>query len=606
MGTLLLAAILALHVFFARGLLYLAGEKRWSIAFAFSFASLIATSALIGRYTSDLVIAASWSGVIAGAGVALIWRRGPRAPPEPRPSARVDGWAIAIAALGLVLVVWTALHGCFWDESNSHFGLVLSVARGVIPAEHPLFPGEPFRYHYGFDVLAGLVRAFVGLGAEGSIDAAAIACYLLLLALGANVGAELGGRRGASLALVLAPLGSGLLQVFLFRDFGAMELSWSALPSSWADSTPPPVISNFFQHPQGLGMPLSLAVLLLWSAPHRRSKRTIGAVLLGLLSLAQIVFFSVLGLALGVSVLARAVRERNIRSAAIDLVSLLGSLAIAVSLGGFFAPGARSEQLLQFKGYFNEPILTVVLHHVVLFGLPILALPIAALRLKEEPRDLRLLLLVASFVGFFVPNTINYEWSWDIVKFFGVGAFFANLLLADAMARFWRPKLALPLIAIATGTAWFWLARVSFLDGKMGITALHFPPPAPIAVAVGERLDRMIGPRDRVLSTNMDLSMGAGLLTPGFDWRALGASFIMDRARVDRLRMHLDRARRDLSPEDLAALETKIVVLGPGDIASLSDVGRKALQDNLRFEHLFDVSEGYERRSVYRVVDPDP
>lgn len=610
-GWLLLIVLAAIVFVTAKGLLYLAGERRASIAVAASFAILIALPVWIGRLTHHLPWALFFTGLVCLALLHFVWRAAPPITLPPRePRVRPEWWAAALAILGLFLMSWAALGGHFWDEFNAHFGVTNALARGVFPAEHPQFPGEPFRYHYGFDVLAAIPRSATNCCVERAIDLAGIACYALLLWLAFDVGVELGGRRGGSLALVLAPLGSGPLQIFLFREFGAMELSWSVLPASWSQSTPPPVISNFFQHPQGLGMPISLAVLLLFSglkslAPQLRFRRALaGASLLGVLSISQIVFFGVMGLALGLVIVARTIRSRDLKDGALQIGLLLGALLLAFALGGFLAPGPRTEEMITVgKTFFNEPFTTSVLHHLALFGLPLIALPIALARLGQEPRDLRLALGASALIGFAVPNLMTYDRSWDIVKFFGIGAFFANLLLADVLARFARPKLILiPLILISTTTAWFWLVRSSFADGRFGVPAMHFPGPPEIAKQVSSRLERMIGPYDRVLSTNVDMST-VGLLTPGFEWRMFGASYMLDRARADELRNHLQRARRDLNRQSLLALDVKILVLSPADINALSAGAKNALNDPLQFEHLFDVSEGGQHRKVYRLVD---
>lgn len=605
----LLLIVLAVQLF-ARALCHLAGEPRWSVSCAAGVAILYAVPSLLGRLTADLRWAAVLTGVLAALGVWALWRRTPVSAPVPITRVRPERWAWIVAGAGLVLVAWCTIRGRFWDETNCHFPITQVLARGVFPPEHPLFPGEPFRYHYGFDVLAALPRAFTGCCVVPAIDIATLASYLLLSALAIAVGAELAGRRGASLGLVLVPFGSGIMQIFLFRDFGAMQLEWSALPASWAQSTPPPVISNFFQHPQGLGMPLALAVLLLWSGADsdrrtRRYRALLGAILLGALSLAQLVFFGVLGLVLGITVLARAARTRRWGDGLLELGMLVSALAIAWFLGGFFEPGAKPTSLLELgQPYFREPLGQMLLHHLVLFGLPLLALPVAFRRLSDEPRELRLALVAAVLIGLAIPNLMTYERSWDIVKFFGIAAFFLNVLLADATARYVRSAVLTTLILVAgTTTAWFWMSRMSVLDGRFGIPAMHFGAPSAISKAVGEQLGPLVEPRDRVLSTNIDLSMGAGFLTPGFDWRLFGDSYMLDRARADVLRTHLERARRDLAREDLDALGVKFLVLSPGDRTALTQRGRRELQDPLRFEHLFDVEVPGDRRHVYRVVD---
>src|SRR5262249_5275456 len=139
-----------------------------------------------------------------------------------------------------------------WDEVNGHDAIAAAIARGVAPPLHPLFPGEPFRYHFGFDVLAGSVRAFTRITITHAIDVVTIVSYMLLLMSTVSLGARLGGRSAASLALILVPFGSGTLAWALERDVGPLQIHALSMPRTWYANLPPPVISNFFQHPQGL------------------------------------------------------------------------------------------------------------------------------------------------------------------------------------------------------------------------------------------------------------------------------------------------------------------------------------------------------------------
>lgn len=624
-GLLLLAAWLAV-LLAARALTRAIGEPRASLAAVAATLVMSTLPALLARWTGDLRLA---TGLVALAAVAIGLedrRRSRIVSPPPRDPSDADlepplvpAWSLALGALALALVAWTAWEGYFWDENAAHFAVSNALARGLSPPEHPLFPGEPFRYHYAFNVLAGEVRAFTGVGVARAIDVVTIAAFALLLWVSADAGRTLAGRRGAALALILVPLGSGALQHLLFREFGALELRWDALPARWLHSIPPPVISNYFQHPQGLAMPIALGLLLWFEGTERPARpwlrRASGAVLLGLASLAHIVFFGALGLALGVAALTRAVRSRRLRPLVGEGALLALALPIAWALGGFLAPGGDRETLLTFeRDFFSEPLGPRLAHHLVLFGVPLLALPLAVRRALRRPHpqaSLRAALLAAVTLGLAVPNLMTYTRSWDIVKFLGIAMFFLNLLLADALApllpegpdaprRGLRIALAAALLALSTSTAWLWLARCSFLDGELGIPKMHFQPPSAISEAVAEALGDRVGPRERVLSTNIELSKGAGFLTPGFDWRAFGSGYMMDRRRVERLTAHLGAARRDLAPADLDALGVSWIVLSPGDLAGLSPVGRAALEDPARFRREPDVRHGGEVRHVWQ------
>jgi hypothetical protein len=601
-----LTIVVVCHLALARALCRWAGEPRWSVASTLALALAYALPASITRVWPDFV-AASLASSAAALVLAVMLSTRPAAPARPGPAAPWSRAAVVLTLLSTTLVVWATIGTRLWDETNAHFGLVRVIARGMVPPAHPLFPQEPFRYHYGFDVLAALPQAFLGLRTDWAIDVATIVCWLALLFVARAVGAELAGRRGADLAVVLVPLGSGLLQIFLFQDFYLLGPRWSALPVRWAESMPPPVISNFFQHPQGLGMSLSLGVALLvaTSDPDARTRHRrllLGGGLLGLASLGQIVFFGVSGLVAGLVVLHRALTTRRWRESALELGVLSAALGLAAALGGFLSPGARPASVLVLgRTYFGEPFPTALVHHLVVFGLPLLAVPLALWARRRQLDGLRLFLAAAAVLGLLVPNITSYERSWDIVKFFGVGAFFANVLLADWASTLPRRATALVLL-LSTPAAVVWLLRMSIFNGVLGVHPMQFGPPSPIAVATTAALDDRVGPRERVLSTNIELAMTGGFLTPGFRWMEFGESYMMDRAEAERLTRHHERARHTLAPADLAALDVRWVVLSPGDVASLHEAGRAALADPRRLEKVEDVRVGGDVRTIYRVV----
>lgn len=607
LGGAVLLLVYGIGVVLARALLYQAGEPRWSVAFAYGTMLQLVVSLGFCRFTENTVTATLLFGAVGLVALWFLWRRGP-----PFAQLHVEGRgpgpvALAFAALALLLAAWAALGGYWWDESFLHYKLAGVLGRGVVPPVHPLYPLEPIRYHYGYDFLAGQVRAFTGMSIVHALDVTTIYCFLLLLGNAAALGGALAGRRGAGLAMILIPFGTGLLRYLLFRDAGTMELHWDVIPKAWFDPLPPPVISNFFQHPQGFGMSIALAVLVLFDGSevdsgHRFRRTFLGGLLLGTLSIANVAFFMMLGLMLGVAVLWRGLRERQIRRAAVELGFLAGALVIAFALGGVFSPGGKTEQMLLFgKSFFPDPLGPRIVRYLVLFGVPLLALPFAARQLFRRPSMLRVALFFGAVLGYLLPNFVVYARSWDIVKFLGLATFFASALLADLLART-RTSVTILVTALATVTSWAFLVRMSVMDGQLGVPPMHFGRHHPVEDAVADRLSPLVPPRDHVFTVIEGTARGGGFLTPGFRWQQYGSGFMMDRAALDRLSRHHARARRDLSPEDLAALEVKWAVLRPEDVARLSPRGKKALQDPKRFEHLFDVELRGQKRHVYRIL----
>ncbi len=605
-----LLGVCALVLLFCRALLYQASERRFSIAWVFAVALLSSGSAFLCRSTQSLVWAALGVAALSGLGLALLWSRGPERAAEP-PALRLGPAAKAALLAVFGLVVWVTLDTYLWDEYSGHFGLVAVLARGISPVQHPIYPGDPFLYHYGFDALAALVRAFVGVDVAMSIDVASIVCFGSLIWIAKDLGVQHSGTAaGGFLAALLAPLASGPLQAFLLRDFGSLELRSAMIPEIWGRSMPPPMISNFFQHPQGLGMPIALAVLMCTCTvgPRQLWRRSLGAVLLGMLSLAHIVFFGVLGLALGIEALRRAYGQKNSKFLVRDLLCLVGALGIAFALGGFLEPGPATHQVLRFgEGHFRSAgALERVLLHFVFFGFSFLALPVIIFQALRQGRPLDLVILSCALIGFGIPNLVVYERSWDIVKFFSVGCFFANLglakLLASALdkpgrARSWAVG-AIVSMSIFCGA--FWLVRSSILNGRLGVPMWHFPPPNPIAQAIGESMYPLMEPEDRVFSTHPELAIAAGLLLPGYHWKTLGESYLIDRARFAREYQHHYQASIHLRRVDLEPLNVRWAALDDDDLKRLSPEGQKNLADPERFELVLN-KRGRGMR-IYRVI----
>ncbi len=593
-----------------------AGLNSPAIAATLASAVAIAGPTWWGRSTSHLGQATLLTGFCCLIG-AYALHRGRVAEPWPPTDDGPTPWVLRIPiALMTVGVVWAAVGSHFWDEYSCHYPTAAVIARGVFPPELPMFPGEPFRYHFGYDVLAAHVRSLTGVPIDVALDAATIGSFTLLLAMAREVGRTFGGRWGGGFVMLLAPLGGGTLAFLLFGDMGSLEVHWSALPRKWMSSTPPPVISNFFQHPQGLGMSFALAVISLFARPPsqpkppRRTRLIVGMSLLGVLALVNIVFFAVLGLALGVLVTIRAISTGRYRRAAEELVALLIALGIGISLGGFFAAGPAVDQMLVWgRSFFAGGFWSVVAQHLVLFGLPWIFLPWNVLATARRPSDLSIAAAAAAVIGFAIPNLVVYARSWDIVKFLGVGMFFANLLFALQLARWTnagRRGAAAALVAtlLATNTAWIWLVRVSVLDGRLGVPKIHFPPSSRTAHALGLELEGMIGPRERVLTNDVDLARAAGFLAPGFDWRQVGQGFMLDRDRAERWHRLKVTAMRTLDPAAVRELDVRWAVFGPHDLHRLAQVGRERLGDPARYEPIAEIGEGAARRWVYRIRPP--
>ena len=95
--------------------------------------------------------AVGWT-IILAAGAALTWRNPDLVRVRPR---TVAGFAAATVALLWVALASRQLMGI--SHPGLHLGLSASIRAGAFPPELPWNPGEPLRYHYGPDLLVGLL-----------------------------------------------------------------------------------------------------------------------------------------------------------------------------------------------------------------------------------------------------------------------------------------------------------------------------------------------------------------------------------------------------------------------------------------------------------------
>lgn len=610
LGAALVVVVLAMHEGLAR-----VGERRSSVVLAASAALLAVAPMQLGRPFDSLPAGLALTTLLCVAPALLGGRRLLRAALV-RELPDLPG-AVAMLVV-FVLGAWVSWSTRLWDGALSHWGFSSEIARGVLVPEHPLFPGEPLRYHVGFDVLVALVVSLVGMPVDPATELVSTLCLALLVVALRDAGRALGGRAAGALAVVVVPLGYGVFSMCLAAGWGARIGCHTWFPSSWvsAPRLPPPVISNFFQHPQGMAMPIALAVLLLAAEqPSHRlgtARTVVAAGLLACLAQVQIVFFAATGLAVATAAVGEALARRAVAAAALRGVVLLGALAVALS-GGVLAGGSSLGELRVGVGYFDDDVSLLALRHLSLFGLTLLAPAVAAalalLGGRREPAWLRAALVVTAVVCFAVPNVVTYGRSWDIVKLFGVGAFFANLLLADLIAAVLvRPGrlsrgAAVILLLLSTSSGALWLLRHGPLNGVIAFR-YALSPPNPVGRALHERYGDEIGPRERVLTTTTGI-WHHGFFVAGADWRAPdGRGFIVDRARADRERRVAVRAFRELGRDDLRALQVSWVLLGPKEVARLSRAGAAALHDPARFEKKDDLVVGGDRYVLRRVVWP--
>jgi hypothetical protein len=537
---------------------------------------------------------------------------------------RADVAFIAVFSLVVFLGAWIELGARLWDGDFGHFGFSSGIARGVLPPEHPLFPGEPLRYHVGFDVLVALV-VLAGVPVGAAVHVVSVALLALLLFVARDVGRALGVNGAWPAAFVL--LGYAPTSMCIAASWGAANVCGAWFPPTWvsAQMMPPTVFSSFFQHPQGLAMPIALACMLL-ALPSRaepaRGEPSLGRTLVcgvALVALAQcqIAYFACAGLGIGVALLLHGVRRAWLA------LPLLAAAAIALFTSDI--AGGASE--LQFGlGYFGRD--AHPLRYLAIFGLTLLA-PVAALvlygRASGAPgvpgapgAPLVRALAVASLSGFVVASVFTYARSWDIVKFFAIGAFFGNVLLALLLARLVsarlvsarlvsarlvsarllvRPlsvraglsvrSLAVTLAILSLSSATFWAVRSGVLNGVIA-PYYGLPPASPLGEALLRVAGDDIAPRDTILTARFDI-WHQGFHVVGADHRTLAKGQLIDRARAEDRARAARRALKTLDDASLDALSVDWLLLPASRGGSL---------DGTRFVHHARVLD----HDLYRVV----
>jgi hypothetical protein len=542
------------------------------VASAFAAGLLAVVPGELCRITSNMAHAMFVAAVLFGV-VAFALSRSLIAPATPTLVWTNPSWpAYVVGALGFACVAYGAVTRNFFDEEH-HVPMLTVIARGVVPPIHPLVPGEVIPYHWGIDALYAQLHV-AGLRPDRAIDVVTILSWPLLWCAAALFGATLGksyAKRGATFGAIVSPLAGSALAWPLHDGMGILQLG-SPYPASWIDWTkrPPPITADFFQHPQGLAFSLVLVVLALTLV----EKRAAAALLLALLSLVQAIHFLVLGFGLFAACVVDLAKTRDERAFAARAMLLAFAFVAAVLFGGFFAPGASTASSLVWGvDFFGAPSLVErVLHHLAVFGLPLLLLPFVVVRATEN-RTLRIAMVAGSCSGFFLPNVVVYANSWDIVKLFSAGAFLAGIGFADSLARLTtsRAKLALTTVAAAF-TIWFplaWMATRTILQGQLGVPVKHDWRLRDDLLAAGDAFSPLIPSRARVLMSDPEMARMNGFLAPGFDPKRFANGHILDFNAERRLESARQVAIRNLDANALLSLDVDYAILSTAEVQRL-------------------------------------
>ncbi len=460
--------VLALLPFYALAFLWtlrLSSVRSWVeaalSAIPLALALLTVGVGIPGRFLQDLDVAFAIASVAClTVSLALLARRRSAWPQTLWPFCRADlSWLGVLAVVSVLIGIVTYRYAIF-DEVRlqGHIPVVEQMLRGHFPPSYIAFPEVDFRYHYAFNILAALLAKAFHLPGYLGIDLATGLCWvgfvtgLLLLFRGLNIP-----RNGWALAFVFVALSGGMSWLLVPRHDGGAGMLFQ-LPH-WQQMfifgrvIHPSLIMYFFQHPVSLGLVFFLAMLRCfqrWSEDGDRLSYATGVFLLGALSLAQVMLFATSLAGLGAVFLYRFFRPDISRGRNFfeGLGVLLGALAMAFALGGFFqwTAGAESQplRLTWPPGYLRNEFYArgrpiawwqALTWYFSGFGLALLLIPLAWWRAWRMRREFSVLFLLAFGVfSFLVPHFFQYSFSWDIVKWFFAFEFSGRVLAAWA---FW-------------------------------------------------------------------------------------------------------------------------------------------------------------------------
>jgi hypothetical protein len=371
-----------------------------------------------GSLTAGLAGAWSITGVAGYAWIARHWR-------ECRFALWTDraDWAykLSITILATLPIILPTILLNFHDETpyGAHFARIAHLQNGIYPPRYLYEPSLLQRYHYAFDLAGAIVTGLLRVRVDHAVDLLTLAfwpcMFLLLWRLGEHVG---GKRAGAAVALTVCFAGG----------WPALAWYWSKCGSCFINELwlSPPFISNFFQHPWSIGVPVFCLVVLQRAALPQIDNRILGlggfVCSLTLLSLSQVALFIPTVMAFGLAEIWNLVVCRD-RLAKSVILSLGPSLLGAKLIGGFFTSGPYPpaggifDTGLVIRDFSNlSAVIGQVKWNLASFGALLVFGTFGLLHAKNQ----KSFLIILATLTFFIANLLRYKYSWDIVKFSGV------------------------------------------------------------------------------------------------------------------------------------------------------------------------------------------
>ena len=341
---------------------------------------------------------------------------------------------LALFVVAVVVLILPATRHFFSDEVGpvGHMGDVSKLQNGHYPPRFTIFPQFEFRYHYGFDIFAAMLSGLFRTDASDAIDLATV----LLWAYTAYAAAHLGRRLTAS-KYGIVPAAMMLFAGGLpFHCPTAKTFSEQVTNNCTVEgfSVNPGISAYFFQHPFGLGIPLTLTILLVLSDRKEvRAGRYLAlGLLLAALFLAQFPLF--LGVSASLFVSEGYVGGRLVLRRVVCIAATLAVVAlVAKHLGGFLAPGPSNlGGLLELHFGIVDTLAGTLEWHARSYGL---LLPLGIVGLHFLRRE-RLMIALLALGALAVPNLFRYRLSWDIVKFATIAELSFGLAASALIAHF--------------------------------------------------------------------------------------------------------------------------------------------------------------------------
>lgn len=378
-----------------------------------------------GSFSRGLVM-----GTLSMVAIAMGWRLVRRMGPRLSTRSLGDGAGWPAVFLALAVAVPIALMAFLWsfhdeDLYVGHLSITSRILNDQYPPRHLTFPAFELRYHYGFDLLAACISAIFRVPPDIAIDWVSVCMWIYGALLLYTIGEVwLGPRRGV-FTMLLTLFAGGLPFCLNGKPFEVREILGVCLVNKAASI--PGIVSNFFQHPWALGLPLAFATILVATArEHQRRWIRYGVLtlLLSAISIAEVAMF----LALTPAVLAAEIghlwhdEKRNAPAFLGVVAAGVVTLGIAVVMGGFFAPNPAADRPSLF--YLKWGVLDGFgpsLHWFVQsFGLVGLLGLFGIVFLPRRARMLSALLLGGSL---FVISVVHHPYSGDDLTWkFGVVA----------------------------------------------------------------------------------------------------------------------------------------------------------------------------------------